>query len=198
MNILWDFDGTLFNTYPTYTKLLKETLREGATEEEALAQLKISFGHAFHFFKLTEEQSRKLMQKVRGIKPEEFEPFPGLEEVLKLAEKNVIMTHKERDDVWKVLKLNKLDHYFSEMVAGDDGYPRKPDPASYEYLHNKYRIDLAIGDRDIDLEPARKLGIGTCAFQNHKAEADFYLDDYRDFDRIRKVFEAAEKNSLEK
>ena len=193
MNILWDFDGTLFNTYPSYTKLLKEMLGDSATEEEALAQLKVSFGHAFRFFKMTEEQSRKMMQKVRGLKAEEFEPFPGVEEVLKLAEKNVIMTHKEREDVWKVLQIHGLDQYFADIIAGDDGYPRKPDTSAYLHLHRKHRIDLVIGDRDLDLQPARELGIGTCAFQNHEAEANFYLDDYRDFDRIWKIFKEAEK-----
>ncbi|WP_059170344.1 HAD-IA family hydrolase [Bacillus sp. FJAT-27445] len=183
MNILWDFDGTLFNTYPSYTKLLMEILGDGYTEEETLAQLKLSFGHAFRSFKLSEEQIRKLLEKVRGIKPKEFLPFPGVEEVLESAETNVIMTHKEREDVKMVLVYYKWDKYFAEIVGIEDGFPRKPDPAAYAYLHKKYRIDLVIGDRAIDLEPARRLGIRTVSFQNHESEADLYLNDYREFDK---------------
>lgn len=184
MKILWDFDGTIFNTYPSYTKLLMEILGDGYTEEETLGQLKISFGHAFRFFKISEEQSRKMLEKVRGLKPEEFLPFTGVEDVLKKADTNVIMTHKEKEDVEKVLSYYKLDRYFAEVVGVENGFPRKPDPAAYAYLHKKYDIDLVIGDRAIDLEPARRLGIRTVSYQNHESEADFYLDDYLEFDKV--------------
>ncbi|WP_053366393.1 HAD-IA family hydrolase [Bacillus sp. FJAT-27245] len=184
MNILWDFDGTIFNTYPSYTKLLMEILGDGYTEEETLAQLKISFGHAFRFFKISEEQSRRMLEKVRGLKPDEFLPFPGVEDLLKIADKNVIMTHKEKEDVEKVLAHYNLDRYFAEIVGVENGFPRKPDPAAYAYLHKKHGIDLVIGDRAIDLEPARRLGIRTVSYQNHESEADFYLDDFREFDKV--------------
>lgn len=184
MNILWDFDGTICNTYPSYTKALMEILGDEHTEEETLAQLKVSFGHAFRFFKISEEQSRKFVQKVRGLKPQEFIPFPGVIEVLRNADCNVIMTHKEKEDVEKVLKFYNLREFFTEIVGKEDGFPRKPDPESYKYLHEKYGLDLVIGDRAIDLEPARRLGIKTVSFQNHESEADFYLDDFREFNSV--------------
>jgi FMN phosphatase YigB (HAD superfamily) len=59
--------------------------------------------------------------------------------------------------------------------------PRKPDAASYKYLHEKYEIHLAIGDREIDILPAKSLGIKTCLFQKSTPGADFYLSEYRDF-----------------
>jgi phosphoglycolate phosphatase len=96
------------------------------------------------------------------------------------------MTHKERVDVAAILSCHKLDGYFADMVAGDDGYPRKPHPASYEFLHEKHGIDLAIGDREIDILPAKSLGIKTCLFQNTAPSADFYLENYKDFIRIIK------------
>ena len=34
MNILWDFDGTLFDTYPVYTKLLSEILGDTVDKQE--------------------------------------------------------------------------------------------------------------------------------------------------------------------
>ncbi|RHW38068.1 HAD family hydrolase [Neobacillus notoginsengisoli] len=184
MNILWDFDGTICNTYPSYTRALMEIIGDGYTEEETLAQLKLSFGNAFRFFKISEEQSRKFLQQVRGLKPEEFLPFPGVEEVLAKANSNVIMTHKEKEDVEKVLRHFNLRHYFAEIVGKEDGFPRKPDLKAYEYLHEKYGLSLVIGDRAIDLEPARRLGITTVSFQNHESEADFYLDDFREFGSV--------------
>ena len=40
MNILWDFDGTLFDTYPIYTKLLSEILGDTVDKQEIYKNLK--------------------------------------------------------------------------------------------------------------------------------------------------------------
>ena len=181
MNILWDFDGTLMDTYPSYTKMVKEASQSVLQDEEIFALLKVSFGHAFSELGLSEEEIKHIKKLERGLAPEDFKPFPGLQEVLEAADVNVIMTHKERALAQAILEANDLDRYFTEIVAIDDGYPRKPDPASYRYLHEKYRIDLAVGDRELDIIPAKKLGIQTCLFQNHEAEADYYVDNYGEF-----------------
>lgn len=116
------------------------------------------------------------------IPPKEFKPFDSVEKVLNYADNNVIMTHKLRKDVDKILEYYGWNKYFSEIVAGDDGFPRKPNKKSYEYLHRKYMIDLVIGDREIDIIPAKELGISTCLYQNNISNiADFYLDNYKEF-----------------
>lgn len=181
MNILWDFDGTLMDTYPAYTKMVKEAVQCGLSDEEIFALLKVSFGHAFKELGLSDEEIKRVKQLERELEPEDFKPFPGLCEVLAAADVNVIMTHKERALARAILEANGLSRYFTEIVAIDDGYPRKPDPASYRYLHEKYGLNLAVGDRELDIIPAKMLGIQTCLFQNHSAEADYYVDDYREF-----------------
>lgn len=186
MNILWDFDGTIFNTYPAYSKIVKKVLNDQVSEEEIYKQLKVSFSHAFHYFGFSNEQEKYIRQQTRKIKPSDFIPFNGVRDVLERAHLNVIMTHKEREDVLSILKFHGFDHLFKDVVAGDDGFPRKPDSTSYKYLHEKYVIDLAIGDRELDILPAKELGIKTCLFQNDTKGADFYLNDYRDFDNLVK------------
>ncbi|EEM95694.1 Phosphoglycolate phosphatase [Bacillus thuringiensis IBL 200] len=42
MNILWDFDGTLFDTYPAYTMMLSEILGDSVEKQEIYKNLKIS------------------------------------------------------------------------------------------------------------------------------------------------------------
>ncbi|MBN8199228.1 HAD hydrolase-like protein [Bacillus sp. NTK034] len=187
MNILWDFDGTLFNTYPAYTAIVREVMGdEKISDEEIFWQLKVSFSVAFEHFGLNDEQIKAIRMMARQLRPKDLTPFPEVEHVLKQADKNVIMTHKERDDVLSILTFHKLDGYFADMVAGDDGYPRKPHTASYEFLHGKHKVDLAIGDREIDILPARELGIRTCLFQNNTPGADYYLSHYKDFNKIIK------------
>ncbi|MDY0407947.1 HAD-IA family hydrolase [Virgibacillus soli] len=183
LTILWDFDGTLFDTYPVYTKIFKRILNnEEICEKEVYAQLKISFRHASDYYKLSSEQLNEMSLLEEGITPERMKPFDGVEDVLKYANKNVMMTHKPRNDVHNILEYYGWNKYFSEIVAGDDGFPRKPNKESYVYLHQNHRIDLVIGDRELDIIPAKELGIATCLFQNNMSKlADFHLNDYRDF-----------------
>ena len=41
----------------------------------------------------------------------------------------------------------------------------KTEFVSLHHLHKKHNINLAIGDRELDLIPAKELGISTCMFQ---------------------------------
>lgn len=186
LNILWDFDGTLLDTYPVYTEVLYRLLNYQYDRVAISQQLKVSFGHAFDYFQLTDEQIEEFKRLENEILPNMAKPFDGVESVLKFATKNVIMTHKDRESVEEFLNHHGLDHYFTEIVSVEDGYPRKPDPASYRYLHEKYRIDLAIGDRELDLIPAKTLGIKTCMFQGESDIAHFKLNRYKDFfDKVK-------------
>ncbi|WP_018664234.1 HAD-IA family hydrolase [Heyndrickxia acidiproducens] len=180
MNILWDFDGTLFDTYPAYTKIVSQVLGEAADKKEIYAKLKISYSHALDYYNISNKKD-ELNQLKNEIAPQEMIPFDHVEEILKFANKNVIMTHKHRAGVLAILKYYGWDQYFVDMVTIDDGYPRKPDPSAYLYLHTKHKIDLVIGDRDLDLVPAKKLGIPTCMFQGQSDIADYHLQDYSEF-----------------
>lgn len=186
LNILWDFDGTLFDTYKVFTDVMHEVLGEDIHKDDIFKELKISFSHATTFFKLTNKQILEFKEKEKTVSPELKQPFPYVEDVLKKANLNVIMTHKPRVEVQTILDFYNWNHYFVEIVAGDDGFKRKPDSASYEYLHNKYDLDIAIGDRVLDIIPAKKIGLHTCLFQNEAKGADFYLHTYKDFfDKVR-------------
>lgn len=192
MNILWDFDGTIFNTYPAYTEIFLEVSGLEIQKNEIYNALKISFSHAIKAFGLTAEQEQIIREKTAKLKPEDVLPFPSIEGVLQKSDLNVIMTHKLRKEVEQILERHSFHHYFIEIVAGDDGYPRKPHSASYQYLHSKYGLDLAIGDRELDIIPAKEIGIGTVLFQNQTAKADFYLENYSDF------FHVVGKSSIKK
>ncbi len=113
-----------------------------------------------------------------------MKPFGGVEEILKYADKNVIMTHKHRAGVMEILEYYGWDKYFVDMVTIDDGFPRKPNSLAYDHLHKKHNIDLAIGDRELDLIPAKELGISTCMFQGSCDVADYSLSYYSEFFQV--------------
>lgn len=183
MNILWDFDGTIFDTYPTIVQTFKRLINDKhVSDEEVLEKLKVSSLHAMDYFGVEKEEFDKTFhQQERELDVREKPPFAHVEEVLKAATCNVIVTHKAKKSAVDILTHYKLKHYFTEIIALDDGYNRKPDPQSYRYLHNLYHIDLVIGDRELDLQPGREIGIKTCAFQNTHLEADFHIQDYQQF-----------------
>ncbi|MDF2724655.1 MAG: phosphoglycolate phosphatase [Paenibacillus sp.] len=181
MNILWDFDGTLFNTYPAFTAIFQSMLGAEHAEQDILSHLKRSFSHAVKHYGMSDQQVRAMFAKEDRLHPSQTPPFPHVEDILKFAETNVIMTHNSRKHVLNTLRHYGWETYFQDMVCREDGFPRKPDPASYRYLHRKHRIDLVIGDREIDIVPAKSLGIRTCLFQNDAPGADFYLHTYMDF-----------------
>ncbi|MGE8203968.1 HAD-IA family hydrolase [Heyndrickxia sp. NPDC080065] len=184
MNILWDFDGTLFDTYPIYSKIFKKVVDEDIPEKEIYKLLKISFSHAVNYYQLSKEQIETMNEYEDKISPKDMLPFPHVENILKFANNNVIMTHKTRKGVNDILDYYNWNQYFTEIITIDDGYPRKPHPASYEYLHKNHQLDLIIGDRELDILPGKKLGIYTCLFQNNQPGADFYLSDYKDFSNV--------------
>jgi phosphoglycolate phosphatase len=184
MHVLWDFDGTLFDTYPSYTATLNKAINGRVSKEAIFRGLKVSFSHAIEVFNISKEELSEYQKLEDQVSFIEMPPFKGIKEVLAQNEKNVIMTHKPRQEVERILNFWDMARYFEELVCGDDGYPRKPDPASYRYLHNKFKLDLAVGDREIDILPAKTLGIKTCLFQNTTSGADFYLEDYAHFSDV--------------
>ncbi|PEW97036.1 phosphoglycolate phosphatase [Bacillus cereus] len=184
MNILWDFDGTLFDTYPVYTKILSQVLGEEISEEEIYTNLKVSFSYAIDYYEISKKQLSEIDVLESRIIIEDIKPFEKVEEVLKFADKNVIMTHKDRAGVLSILNHYGWDKYFVDMVTIDDGFPRKPNSLAYDHLHKKYNIDLAIGDRELDLLPAKELGISTCMFQGNCDVANYSLSHYSEFFKV--------------
>ncbi|RPF50650.1 HAD hydrolase-like protein [Aquisalibacillus elongatus] len=185
MNILWDFDGTIFDTYPVYTDIVYQVMYQNVGKTEIYRNLKKSFSHTIDFYQLSKSQVSEINRLEKLVQPSDTKPFNGVKSILQQANKNVIMTHKDFAGTKAILDAHGYGHYFSDIVTIDDGFPRKPDTAAYEYLHNKHHIDLAIGDRDIDLIPAQKLGIKTCMFQGESQVADFCLPDYQQFDLVK-------------
>ncbi|WP_263704678.1 HAD-IA family hydrolase [Bacillus thuringiensis] len=184
MNILWDFDGTLFDTYPVYTKILSKILGDTVDKQGIYKNLKISYSHAIQYYNISCKQEDQIKILNGKITAKDMKPFAGVEEILEFADKNVIMTHKDRAGVLSILNHYGWDKYFVDMVTIDDGFPRKPNSLSYDHLHKKHNIDLAIGDRELDLIPAKELGISTCMFQGNCDVADYSLAHYSEFFKV--------------
>lgn len=150
-------------------------------KQEIYEKLKISYSHAMNYYNISSKVAMEINILKEKLSPKDMKPFENVEEILKFANKNVIMTHKHRNGVLAILKYYGWNKYFVDMVTIDDGFPRKPNSSAYIHLHSKHRIDLVIGDRELDLIPAKELGISTCMFQGQSDIADYHLEKYSDF-----------------
>lgn len=153
-------------------------------EKEIYERLKISSSHTIEYYKLSDKQAKEIHLLHSQLNPGDIQPFEKVEEILAFANKNVIMTHKHRKGVLEILRHYGWGKYFIDMVTIDDGFPRKPNPLAYEHLHKKHHIDLVIGDRELDILPAKELGIATCIFQTQSDIADYSLSHYSDFFKV--------------
>ena len=182
MNILWDFDGTLFDTYPALVEGFVKLSKQDLNREEVLKWLKIDSKTAFNHYGIDETNRAEYKRLDKQYSKLYSKPFEHLEEVLSAVENNIIVTHRDMESTTYLLEKYHLSHYFKEIVSVEEqGFARKPHTSSYEFVLKNHHIDLVVGDRDLDLLPARKLKIKTVAFQNRNIEADFHIDRYDDF-----------------
>lgn len=182
MNIIWDFDGTLFDTYPALVKAFIQLSGQELDPNEVLAWLKKDSKTAFKHYRISEDHRNEYQELYNCYSKEGSLPFPNLKDALKAAGQNIIVTHRDRESTAFLLEKFDLKQYFTDIVSvEEDGFIRKPDPSSYKYVLSKYEIDLTIGDRDLDLIPAKKVGLKTAAFQNPNIDADYHFDHYKNF-----------------
>lgn len=179
-NLIWDFDGTILDTYPEITRAFINVLKKDYGVEYdydqaySLAKASITFcieSLADEFNIETEEFSENFKKRYFGELTFEDKPFEGVEKVLEYTSKrggNFLITHRGSESLNEFLYRNNLKKYFIDIVSADENFPLKPDPASFNYIINKYKLKkeetLGIGDRILDIEAARSAGIKSCFF----------------------------------
>jgi len=195
-NIIWDVDGTLFDTYPAIARAFRLSLN-GLGRDSPIGQIeglaRVSMDGCIRA--LADEHGLSAEQITAGfsahyaaMKPADEPPFAGVvlvcEHVCRIGGRNVIVTHRSRAGTERLLAANSMQHLFAGWLTADDGYPRKPDPAAFEAalgLHHLVREEtLAIGDRDLDVQAGRAAGLFTVRFgaESGDAKADAAIQDY--------------------
>ena len=96
-------------------------------------------------------------------------PYPGIPEFVRDVSQQVplaVITNKPRSAALPVLEGLGLAGAFREIIGGDSGYPKKPDPASLLALIGRAGASpertLYVGDSGVDLRTARNAGTPFC------------------------------------
>lgn len=193
-DIIWDFDGTLFDTYPGAVNSFKRALKDydiDESDENILNYIKVSEGHAVAYFKefygLNDRFIDKLNIYKKNIELNLIKPFPFAVEFCKkfaaLGGRNYIITHRG-SSTEEIIGNHGMLEFFTEIITKKSGFKRKPDPESFLYLIEKYKINknsaLVVGDRELEILSGKAAGIYTCLYNTNNIEftetPDYYID----------------------
>ncbi|EOT42543.1 HAD-IA family hydrolase [Enterococcus dispar] len=193
-DFIWDFDGTLFDTYPNMLKAILKVLQEEGISAEGE-----------NIYRLLKEKSSKAVTQHYQLDFTDFShrfhkyenemekwphPFAYVTEMLIAVQKNggrnFIMTHRTVSSTKKLLGHYQLTDFFVEIVGEENNFARKPDPEALLYLVTKYHLPkkqtVMIGDRLLDIVAGKEAGLKTCFFDNEglleNISADYYATDF--------------------
>lgn len=191
-HVIWDFDGTLFDTYPVMGRIFKEVLEEEGISEsldEIVNKMKVSMSHAVQHYEQKYQIDHRFIEKYQKQRKDSetnlSRPFEGIEEICRYIHassgKNYLYTHRGESAI-QLLKMYGLYDYFSDFITSQQGFERKPSPEAITYLINKHSIILTeaimIGDRDLDILAAKNAGIHACLFTDRdekNSNSDFMI-----------------------
>lgn len=193
----WDFDGTLYDTYPRMVRAFQKGLRHKGIEisdEELLKRCKVTLWHAADSFG-DEDLAKELMALFDRYAEDEgldtIQLYQGAEHLLHRVErmggKNYLYTHRDNSAL-APLERDGLKDLFTDVVTSLDGFPHKPDPEALLHLIVKHGLDpgdcVVVGDRDIDLDAGHAAGMDSVLFDPDGFYPDYpathRYTDYRD------------------
>lgn len=195
-NILWDLDGTLFDTYPAITYAFNKILKDmglpiAMNVVDGLVRQSLNHcvqGLAQRFKIEPEELRNRFEESYKTISPTNQPPYPGVqavcEHICKTGGKNIILTHRGVASSRILLEEHNLAHLFSAIYSVEQGYPRKPDPAMVQAAMHDLDLSpketLMIGDRMMDVQAGRAAGLSTCLFVQTQQEglADYHCQSF--------------------
>jgi phosphoglycolate phosphatase-like HAD superfamily hydrolase len=210
-NILWDVDGTLFDTYPAITYAISQALN-GLGQVAALNVIdslaRQSIEHCMatlaQRFRLDPDLlRRRYLAAYVSLPLANQTPFPDVAEVCaRICQRggmSVAVTHRDVRSTQALLDAHGLAPFFTGIVSVEQGYPRKPDPAMVLAALAIYDLDPAvtwmIGDRALDIEAGRIAGVHTCLFGRARVPqpVDLHIEHYS---QLLALLESAEPEGV--
>lgn len=200
--LIWDAGGTLFDTYPAIVVAAREALQTFGKTAPPSAVLSELFRQTTAYGLQTLAQQFNLDPVALQARFSAYydaigaayqPPFPGVIDIcqymLANGGQNFIVTHRERESLQQLLATYVMADYFSDVIAQEDDYPRKPDPLSLETLLARHALPretgLVIGDRPIDIQAGKNAGLRTCFFgkPTPALQADLQVTEYAELSR---------------
>ncbi len=186
---IWDFDGTLLDTYPHIASAFEAIMDRDNIKyehEDVLRALYVNFGVCRDKYGLTKEQYADVMALERSFAHKPCPtPYSGTAAVLRAiceaGGRNFLYTHRN-SLAWTYLRVWGLDKYFAGGVDSTMNFPHKPAPDGIEYICRAFSLDkeqtVMIGDRGIDVASGVNAGCVGCLFESHPLSDDASMATY--------------------
>jgi phosphoglycolate phosphatase-like HAD superfamily hydrolase len=192
-HLLWDLDGTLFDTYPAITYAISKSINQmgGTVALNVIDELaRQSIGHCLETLATRFRFNPNLLQSrytenYRELSPANQPPFPGGRETCAFVRqndgRNLIVTHRELESCHILLETHEMSALFDDIFSTEQGYLRKPSPEMVLAALSKYDLNpaetLMVGDRALDIQAGQAAGVRTCLFgtDSLSVAADFHV-----------------------
>ena len=199
-HIIWDFDGTLFDTYPAIAHAFRLAIRDlggDMPEPELLRMAKASLD-LDHYISMIISRcgigEKELLETFRKrqalLSPENDKPFPGARDlcihILQKGGMNFLSTHRGKQSAFNLLDQHGMRNLFTTCLFTEDGFQRKPHPEMFNIIIERNNLNrdevLVIGDRELDIQAGKAAGTLTCLYGERISDsygADLFISNYR-------------------
>ncbi len=172
--ILFDWDGTLLNSYRADTQAYLAMFRKmgiGWGLDELARHYSPNWHHVYRAAKLPRSRWEKADRLWRKFYAEHRPKLmPGVRRVLAALHRRHLLglvTSGDRERVMKQLRAFRLRQFFAAQVCSGDTRERKPHPAPLFLALRTIRLDgracVYVGDSPQDVLMARRAGVRTIA-----------------------------------
>ena len=184
--IVYDLDGTLIDTLQDIAAAANHMLGELGRPALPAEEIRGYVGRGLHQLvegclksdnpRLVERAAKLYRAYYAEHLADHSRLYPGVREVLERFKDRVqaVITNKPNPFTRDLLQTLGIAGYFSQVVAGDDGHPRKPDPSSLRAVLAAAGAEpeqaVLIGDSPIDVETGRRAGVPTAALAHGLAD----------------------------
>ena len=174
-HFIWDFDGTLFDTYPNLAGYMQKALQDCGIAESKRnihEQMLINVPHTIRYYgekynipDMKDRYDKYYVNQHQDSAP----PFPGVREVLDQIRANggynYIFTNRGESTYPYQEKATLTDCFREIITTAHPQFVYKPSPTPILYLMEKYggtaEDTVMVGDRTCDLESGYNAGCKT-------------------------------------
>ena len=170
--LIYDFDGTLSDTYPIFTEAFLKLMEKYNIPQDydtVYSLLKQSVGAALnHYdFPMSKKEARVEFEAIyQPIAVEKQNLFPDAEDILRFGllrgKKNYVYTHSG-EWVYALFERMGIQDCFEFVIDSTYDFPRKPDPTAALLIAKQFQVGseecVYIGDSDVDMQTANAAGM---------------------------------------
>ncbi len=164
LHYIWDFDGTLFDSYPHIRACMEKVVAEESLtcdSTELWRRLLVNFAEGRKYAGVSTEAYKRFLAYYHEMGENEIEPrvvpYEGLRDLLlaivENGGKNYLYTHRNKTALG-YLDQSDLTDCFADFVTSEENFPAKPAPNAVLAILERNRLDpkecVMIGDRLID------------------------------------------------